>query len=148
MNTRVHPHADAEGSVFARMARLLDVKLGSEMDAVRVVAAGLTASSYKRAFNKLGFSPSLVAPESTIRRRLATKGRFTPAESERLLRIARVYAEAVELFGDDDAALRWLTTAEEYLGDQKLVTPLQLSATDSGARLVESHIRRTAYGVF
>jgi putative toxin-antitoxin system antitoxin component (TIGR02293 family) len=148
MNTVIRPHRHATDSVFARMARLLDVKLGSEMDAVRVVAAGLTANSYNRAFNKLGFSPSLVAPESTIRRRLAAKGRFTPAESERLVRIARVYSEAVELFGDEAAALRWLTTAEEYLRDQKPVTPLQLSATDSGARLIESHLRRTAHGMF
>jgi putative toxin-antitoxin system antitoxin component (TIGR02293 family) len=118
------------------------------MDAVRIVAAGLTGNSYLRAVNKLKFPPSLVAPESTIRRRLAAKTRFTSAESERLVRLARVYAEAVELFGNEAAALRWLSAPDTYLGDQKSITPLQLSATDSGARLIESHIRRTTHGMF
>jgi putative toxin-antitoxin system antitoxin component (TIGR02293 family) len=147
MNTMLQPRAPTS-SVFARIAQLLDIKLHSEMDAVRIVAAGLTGNSYLRAVNKLKFPPSLVAPESTIRRRLAAKTRFTSAESERLVRLARVYAEAVELFGNEAAALRWLSAPDTYLGDQKSITPLQLSATDSGARLIESHIRRTTHGMF
>jgi putative toxin-antitoxin system antitoxin component (TIGR02293 family) len=89
-----------------------------------------------------------VAPESTVRRRLSANARFTEAESERLIRLARVYAEAVELFGDEDCALQWLNRADTYIPGQPPVTPIRLAVKDSGARLIESHIRRTAHGIF
>lgn len=136
------------GSVFSRMSRLLDVRVDSESDAVRLAALGVTARSYRRVVRKLRIPSSLVAPESTVRRRLSRNARFTEAESERLIRLARVYAEAVELFGDEDRALQWLTTPETFLPGQPPLTPLQLAAKDSGARLIESHLRRTAHGVF
>jgi putative toxin-antitoxin system antitoxin component (TIGR02293 family) len=130
------------------MSQLLDVKLASEADAVRLATAGVTTRSYRRVARKLQIPSSLVAPESTVRRRLNSNARFTEAESERLIRLARVYAEAVELFGNEEQALQWLSTPETYIAGQPAITPLQLAAKDSGARLIESHIRRTAHGVF
>ncbi len=148
MNAILRPPASPTRSVFARMARLLDVRLDSETDAVRLVAAGIPTRSYKRVASKLKFPSSLVAPESTVRRRLGANARFTEAESERVVRLARVYAEAVELFGDEAMALQWLKTPAAYIPDQPPITPLELSAKDSGARLIEAHIRRTTHGVF
>ena len=148
MSTAVQLQA-SETSVFGRMARLLDIPLASESDAVRLVVAGISTYSYKRVASKLGLSASLVAPESTIRRRLSSNARFSEAESERVVRLTRVYAEAVELFGgDESAALLWLNTPADYLPDQPAISPLHLSVMDSGARLIESHIRRTAHGIF
>lgn len=135
-------------SVYTRMSRLLDVKLGSETDTVRLATQGVTILSFRRAADKLKFAKSLVAPESTIRRRSNTNARFTEAESERLIRLARIYAEAVELFGDEAQALQWLRTPEAYIPDQAPITPLELAVKDSGARLLEAHIRRTAHGIF
>lgn len=136
-------------SVFVRMGRLLDLELNSESDAVRAVAAGIPARAYRRAAYKLKFPANLVAPESTLRRRLSTPGaRFTEAESERLIRLARVYAEAVELFGGEEPALQWLNTAQPLVSGEPAITPLRLAAGDSGARLVESCMRRTAHGIF
>lgn len=136
-------------TVFGRMARLLDIKLASESDAVRIVVNGISTHSYKRVASKLKLSSSLVAPESTIRRRLSNNARFSEAESERVVRLTRVFAEAVELFGGDEgAALLWLNTPADYLPDQPAISPIQLSVMDSGARLIESHIRRTAHGIF
>ena len=135
-------------SVFGRMSQLLDVKLDSESDAVRLAAAGVTTRSYRRVARKLRIPPSLVAPESTVRRRLSSNARFTEAESERLIRMTRVYAEAVALFGDEEEALQWLGTPAAYITGQPPVAPIRLAAKDSGARLIESHLRRTAYGVF
>lgn len=72
---------------------------------------------------------------------------MTPAETKRS-RIARVVAEAIELFGDEKAALAWLNTAADFLHDGNEVTPIKLAETASGARLVESLIQRTAHGIF
>ncbi|HET6629061.1 MAG TPA: antitoxin Xre/MbcA/ParS toxin-binding domain-containing protein [Woeseiaceae bacterium] len=134
--------------MFAHMSMLLDVKLSSESDAVRLATLGVSTRSYRRVARKLGIPPSLVAPESTVRRRLSTNARFSEAESERLIRLTRIYAEAVELFGNEQQALDWLNTPETFISGQPPVTPMQLAAKDSGARLLEAHIRRTAHGIF
>lgn len=53
----------------------------------------------------------MVAPESTIRRRLSSNERFSEAESERVVLLTRVYPEAFELFcGDECATLLWPNT--------------------------------------
>lgn len=133
-------------NVFTRMGRLLDLKVDSEVDVIHLVSRGITGRTYKRVASKLGLPANLVAPESTVRRRLVIGGRFTEAESERVVRLARVFSEAVELFGDESAALEWFNTPADYLRDQASITPMALASTDAGARLVESHISRTAYG--
>lgn len=148
MNRTGRSERPAPKSMFAHMSKLLDVKLTSESDAVRLATLGVSTRSYRRVARKLRIPSSLVAPESTVRRRLSTNARFTEAESERLIRLARVYAEAIDLFGNEQQALGWLNTPETFIPGQPPVTPIQLAAKDSGARLIESHIRRTAHGVF
>ena len=73
---------------------------------------------------------------------------LTPVESERLVRLARVYSEAMQLFGDEQAALAWLNTPADYLQDDNPTTPMKLAEMESGARIVEALLQRTAYGVF
>lgn len=135
-------------SVFERMGKVLGAKLASEADAFRLVSEGVTPRSFKILFSHLKASPSLIGPESTIRRRLKENARFSEAESERLVRLARVFAEAVGLFGDEKLALEWLNTPETWIAGHPPVTPLQLAAKEPGARLIESRIRRTAHGFF
>ena len=84
-------------------------------------------------------------PERTLARR-KSKGKFTPEESERLLRLSTVFELAVELFeGDNAAALRWLTAPRKALEGN---TPLAYARTEVGAREVENLIGRLEEGVF
>lgn len=76
------------------------------------------------------------------------ESRLSQTESERLIRLARVYAEAEQLFDDEKAALTWLNTPADFLQDDHPITPMKLAETEAGARLVESLIKRTAYGSF
>ena len=83
-------------------------------------------------------------PERTLARR-RSKGKFTPEESERLLRLGTVFEQAVELFeGDNAAALRWLTAPRKALEGK---TPLAYARTELGAREVEDLIGRLEHGV-
>lgn len=83
-------------------------------------------------------------PERTLARR-KSKGKFTPEESERLLRLGTVFEQAVELFeGDNAAALRWLTAPRKALEGK---TPLAYARTELGAREVENLIGRLEHGV-
>src|SRR5262249_33155648 len=49
-------------------------------------------------------------PQRTLTRRLSQASRLTPAESDRTVRMARVYANAVEMIGDREKAITWLGT--------------------------------------
>jgi putative toxin-antitoxin system antitoxin component (TIGR02293 family) len=84
-------------------------------------------------------------PQRTLTRR-RHDGRFTPEESDRLLRLSRLFARTVELFdGDADAARKWLSGAQPSLGG---AIPLELARTELGAREVETAIGRIEHGVF
>lgn len=133
---------------FARMSAVLLAPIRTEIDTVRLAEAGVSAAGYRQAAKVLGFPHSLIAPETTVRRRLKENAHFSEAESERLIRLARIYAEAVELFGHEAAALEWLNTPQPFIPGEPAISPLWLAAKDSGARLVEALMRRTAYGIF
>ena len=80
----------------------------------------------------------------TLRRR-KEEGRLEPDESDRLLRLSRVFAQALELFeGDAVAARRWFYTPAKALGGEK---PIALARTELGTREVEALIDRLEQGV-
>ena len=84
-------------------------------------------------------------PASTLARRKRA-GRLTPAESDRIVRIARVVGMSHALMrGDLDTARRWLTTPHDLLNGE---SPLQRASTEIGARDVEQLIGRLRHGVF
>ena len=83
-------------------------------------------------------------PLRTLSRR-KEEGRLQPDESDRLVRLSRIVAKAVELFeGDFDAAKRWLLAPLRSLRGR---APLELAATEVGAREVEALIGRLEHGI-
>lgn len=77
------------------------------------------------------------------RRRQA--GKLSPEESERILRISRVFERAMDLFhADRGAARQWLDTPLPALGGR---APMDLSRSEVGAREVEDLIGRIQHGV-
>lgn len=88
---------------------------------------------------------AIAIPARTVARR-KTSGRFTMAESDRILRATRLFARALLLFeGDGQSASKWLRAPHRALGDQ---APLALVSTELGQREVESLIDRLEHGVF
>ena len=84
-------------------------------------------------------------PERTLARRKAA-GRLAAAESERLLRVSRIFEQAVALWaGDTCAAVSWLRKARTALDGH---APLEYTATELGAREVERLIGQLEHGVF
>lgn len=135
--------------VLTRMGRVLNQDVRSEADVVRIVKLGLPADAFRHLTDKVGVEVvTLIAPESTVRRRLTGRQRFTTDESERMVRIARVYSLAMDVFGNEAAAKSWLETPASYLPGDRDVSPVELAVTDSGARMVEALLLRTAHGMF
>ena len=116
----------------------------------RLVRKGLPAGSVTALAEKLDvgntvLSRKLGIPQRTLTRRLSQQSRLTAAESDRTVRVARVYANAVEMIGDEEKAVEWLRTPNRALGGER---PLDQLDTDLGSRAVEDILGRIAYGVY
>ena len=81
----------------------------------------------------------------TLYRRKA-KGRLNRDESDRVLRVGRVFARSLELFeGDPKAARHWFMSPQKALGNE---APAIHAKTEFGALEVERLIGRLEHGVF
>jgi putative toxin-antitoxin system antitoxin component (TIGR02293 family) len=83
-------------------------------------------------------------PPRTLARRKKT-GRLSADESDRLLRLGRVVAQAEEVLGSAERAATWLRGTVRALGG---VRPLDLLDTDLGAQQVEQVLGRIEHGVY
>ena len=113
------------------------------------VQKGLRFSALERFQRNSGLSTADLADAVVITARTLARrkeqGRLDPEESDRLLRIARVFGKALELFeGDPDQAREWLSAPQRALGGEK---PIILARTDLGAREVEALADRLEHGV-
>ena len=84
----------------------------------------------------------VVAPKRTVERR-QTQKRLSPSESDRTERLARIFALASTVLGNDDRAIRWLSTKKRRFEDER---PLDLMESSLGADLVESVLLQAYFG--
>jgi putative toxin-antitoxin system antitoxin component (TIGR02293 family) len=116
-----------------------------------VVETGLAARVFESLANYAHISRSDLAhaaniPLRTVQRRETSRGgRFERAESDRLARVARLYATAEEVFGARDVAQEWMKTPNRALDGAR---PLDELETEISAREVEDLLGRIRYGVF
>ena len=81
--------------------------------------------------------------QRTMQRKQVHSDRLTPAASDRLSRIDRIYSLAVAVFGDGEKAAQWLKRPSRALANE---TPLKLLDTDAGTQRVERELRQIQYG--
>jgi len=130
--------------------RVLGKVIKKADDLAQLVRRGLPAACVTALAGKLDvgnavLSKRLGIAQRTLTRRLSRGARLTAAESDRTARLARVYANAVEMIGDEGKAVEWLHTPNRALGGER---PLDQLDTDLGARTVEDILGRIAYGVY
>ena len=82
-----------------------------------------------------------IVPPATYKRR---KDRLSPVESEKTERLARVTAQANQVWGTPEDAREFLTSAHPLLDGR---TPIEAAATDLGARQVEGILGSIEYGL-
>jgi putative toxin-antitoxin system antitoxin component (TIGR02293 family) len=88
--------------------------------------------------------PMLGISKATLHRRKAD-GRLGPAESDRVVRFARLMGKAIEVMESEENARQWLTSPQFGLGG---AVPLDYAETEVGAREVEDLLGRIEYGVY
>jgi putative toxin-antitoxin system antitoxin component (TIGR02293 family) len=117
---------------------------------MKAVDKGFAWKTFERFVKNMGLPAEEVAdvlgiPRRTLARR-KVEGRLKSDESDRLLRLARVFGSALDLFGGNrEAAALWLTDDNIALGG---VAPLYFARTHIGAEEVENLVGRIQYGIF
>ncbi len=114
---------------------------------------GLPSASFSQFGSALGLSESALSQlislsTRTLHRRKngEGEGRLDFRSSEALVRLARVFSAAIELFeGDIPKARDWMKTPRAALSN---ISPLEMASTEVGAREVEALIGRLEEGVF
>jgi len=127
----------------------IGIKSKNINDMIQKVKKGLPVKSFEKLGKKLGVSDNLLSqivniPKRTLTRR-KQQGRLNAEESEKVLRIARLYDKALDVFEDEKSAEKWLKEPARGLGG---VMPLEYAKTELGAREVERLLARIEHGVF
>lgn len=125
-------------------------RIETSSDLARATRAGLPVDSLDALAEELSVQRMAVAKllgisERTLSRRVTSNGRLTAAESDRVVRLARVLALAKETLGGMEKASRWLQTSNRALEGDK---PIDRLDTDTGVRSVEQVLGRIEYGLY
>jgi putative toxin-antitoxin system antitoxin component (TIGR02293 family) len=116
-------------------------------EGIRLLKRGLPAQGWTVLVNSLGANEKdlaeVVQISTTTLARRKKAGRFTLEESERLLRIARLVAQAQRVFRSQQGLARWFNQPNRGLGG---ATPLEYASTPIGAEEVERVLERILDG--
>lgn len=116
---------------------------------VQLTRKGLPFKSIKPLMDQVGISREELGvivgiPHRTFVRR-SQQHHFSPEETDRILRLARVVAMANETFGSADKARSWMHRKN---GALQQATPLSLLDTDAGTQMVTDVLGRIEHGIF
>jgi putative toxin-antitoxin system antitoxin component (TIGR02293 family) len=131
------------------MPELLELTGTEALYRPEAMACPVPYSAVNELGTRLGVEASMILdligiPERTQSRR-RREGFLKADEADRLRRIARVFEEAVRVFGASEKAASWLKTPSPVFGN---VIPLRFLDTDAGAHLVSEEIIRIDFGDF
>jgi putative toxin-antitoxin system antitoxin component (TIGR02293 family) len=132
------------------LAGMLGLEEQNTQELIGRIQLGLPFSSLDVFHRTIGISKSKIAftivlrPSTMARRKKS--GYLSAEQSERLVRLAKVSESAVSLFeGDVVKAREWMEKPRAALSGK---TPLEMTATELGAREVENLILRLEDGTF
>ena len=148
--------ADTKGGV---VIRILDARPSGKRSArgaiitstalVNAIQTGLPAEEIAHLKVALGVTNDVLAKvlgvsNATLNRRDAGQN-LSPAEGDRVVRLARLLSQAKRVMGSLPAAQKWLATPQFGLGG---AIPLDFASTEVGGREVEDLLGRIETGVY
>lgn len=142
-------------SIEQRAVEILGVKSpkkGQTWQTLRlVVDTGLRVNAFESLVDyanvtRLDLARATDIPLRTVQRRETSPARrFERDESDRLARVARLYAMAEDVLGSREEAQRWMKTPNQSLDGAR---PLDELDTEIAAREIEDLLGRIRHGVF
>jgi putative toxin-antitoxin system antitoxin component (TIGR02293 family) len=139
-NGRMGPASTIEQQIPLMTSLHIDLETVEAGVPVATMARFVTASGMQ-----LKDLYEVVIPARTLKHRKARKEPLTSDESDKLVRLIRVYDQAVRVLGEKEKALFWLSEPKKRFEDR---TPIQMLRTDLGGRMVEEMLGQIYYGMF
>jgi putative toxin-antitoxin system antitoxin component (TIGR02293 family) len=122
-------------------------RIRSDRDLAELVVRGLPATAIK-SLVRGGLSDAeayrLIVPRRTLAHRVAKHQPLSKDESDKAVRIARITAMGEQVFGESERAWRWMRKPKRRFDGQ---TPIEMLATEAGARLVEEMLAQIDDGL-
>jgi len=130
--------------------KLLGVEAADNLKLAKKVEAGFSFDALERLGKTTGLPLERLRVAVRITSRTLTRRKkekkLSPEESDRLVSVSRLLTQTFELFeGNEEAGMRWFQSPNRALSGQ---SPLEVAATETGAREVENLIGRLEHGVF
>jgi putative toxin-antitoxin system antitoxin component (TIGR02293 family) len=120
-----------------------------EIDLIDEVERGLPTKAYAAVAKALNLTPdeedSLLQISLRTRARWKQRSRLDPATSDRLVRLARILALAIDVLESESHAVEWLREPSDVFGDR---TPLEMMTTDIGADKVTNMLYQLEHGIY
>lgn len=125
-------------------------RVGTARELVELTREGIPTRALEQLAEQMNLSRVVIAKalgmsERTLSRRVGAKSRMTAGESDRVVRMARLVAQAGETLGGAANASKWLQTPNRAMGGER---PFDCLDTDAGVQTVETVLGRIAYGLF
>lgn len=127
----------------------LKSEIRSDLDLVRLIQDGVPTAVLEALVDRGELTrlevETYIIPRRTLAHRKRRRQPLSLEESDKLTRVARVFAVALDTFHNRKKASSWMRRSNRVLQG---ATPVELLDTDSGARVVEQTLERIAHGVF
>jgi putative toxin-antitoxin system antitoxin component (TIGR02293 family) len=144
VRTRLHPYKHVK-----ILGQSVGLTSDNQASIIKALKSGLPISSFKKLQKIMDVPAGELASTVNIASRTLSRrnkqGKLQTDESERLLRIGKLFDMALELFEDKRLARQWFKEPNKALGGS---SPLNYSDTEPGAKEVEMLIGRLENGVF
>jgi putative toxin-antitoxin system antitoxin component (TIGR02293 family) len=139
--------ADPRRAEFNTLEQLLDARIQSGADLAEIANARVDVTVIDR-LSERGLKLdelSFIIPRRTLTHRRQHHERLSIDESDKAIRLAKILAQAMSIFGDPDKAMVWLRSDHaRFLGK----SALDMASTEHGARLVEEALVQIDEGYF
>lgn len=123
----------------------------SAFEIIDIARKGIKVSTAKKVIDQIEINQEELAEYSGINKRTLSRRfresakSFTPEESEKIIRLAKVYTEAVDVFDEQSKALEWLKRPNKALKNE---LPISLLDSEFGAEQVLNVLGRIREGVY
>lgn len=146
--TRKNKTAETGSTETVTLPSYLPPSDASPTESAEAIRKGLSAEAFGWLKDELGLTAEELADIVHISRRTVSRrkneGRLKPNESERVLRLIRIYQRAGQVLGNRREARMWMKEENYALGD---TAPLNFADTEPGARRVERLLGQIERGV-
>ena len=121
----------------------------ARVDLLEEVERGLPRQAYEAVSDALELTPveedRLLQVSLRTRARWKKQARLDPATSDRVVRLARIFALAIQVLENRSHAVAWLREPSDTLGGR---SPLAAMISDPGAEKVSNMLYQMEFGIY